>query len=436
VKRTVFKSPADSGAVYILFFFIINTYNIYAQDFSPVTISDDFEPEEVSIAISPADPALMVAGSNLDRVYTSKDSGRTWTNKTLESKYGVYGDPCVVAGGGRRFYYFHLSNYKKGTWIDRIVCQRSEDGGASWNKGSYTGLNGSKNQDKHWVYVLPGKERDTIYVAWTQFDKYESKEPGDSSTILFSASYNNGKTFSKPEILSHYRGDCLDSDNTVEGAVPAVHPDGTVLVAWAGPKGLMVNSSADRGKSFSQREKKICEMPGGWDMKMEGLFRANGLPVLVCDRSNGPHRGRFYVCWGEDRNNNGDPDIWLSFSDDKGTTWSQPSKINRDPGNAPQCMPWICLSKETGRVYCLFYDRRRAGETTETEVWLAWSDDGGKSFSEKPVSASPFVPDPKTFFGDYLNITCSGGLLRPVWMELRGEKLSMQTLLLKEKDLP
>lgn len=432
----VLNSPAARVAFLIIFLFTIKIFKINAQGFSPVKISDQYEPEEVSLAISPLNPALMVAGANVNRVYTSNDSGKTWTDRELKSKWGVYGDPCIVSGGKQRFYYFHLSHYKKGTWIDRIVCQRSDDGGKTWNKGSYTGLNGKKNQDKHWVFILPGEEKDTLYVAWTQFDKYDSRIPGDSSCILFSASYNSGKSFTEPRVLSRFKGDCLDSDGTVEGAVPAVHPDGTLLVAWAGPKGLAFNRSNDKGQSFWKEERIICEMPGGWDISVSGLFRANGLPVLVCDRSKGAYRGRSYVCWAEDRSNNGNPDIWLCYSDNKGETWSQPSKMNRDTGGAPQMMPWICVSEETGRIYTLFYDRRASEGSNKTEVWLAWSDNGGTSFSERRISESFFIPDPKTFFGDYLNITTSRGLIRPIWMEADGEKLSIHTLLLKEKDLP
>jgi hypothetical protein len=436
VKRLVFQSPAGRLAISFLFIFTIKLNCLRAQEFPQILISNEFEPEEVSIAISPQNPAVMVAGSNLDRVYTSNDSGRTWQNNQLISKYGVYGDPCIVAGGANRFYYFHLSNYKKGTWIDRIVCQRSDDGGKTWNKGSYTGLNGVKNQDKHWVFLLPGKKNDTLYVAWTQFDKYNSAAVGDSSAIMFSASYDNGKNFSQPLKISYYKGDCLDGDNTVEGAVPAVHPDGTLLVAWAGPKGLVFNRSNDKGKTFENQERLICAMPGGWDISVKGLFRANGLPVLVCDRSNGPFSGRFYACWAEDRSIENNPDIWICHSDDKGNSWSRPSKINRDNSSAAQFMPWVCVSEETGKVYVIYYDRRESGTTEETAIWMGCSNDGGQNFSERKISRGSFLPDSKVFFGDYLNITCSKGLVRPIWMEANGEKLSIHTLLMNEGDIP
>ena len=137
------------------------------------------------------------------------------------------------------FYYFHLSDFKNGTWIDRIVAQKSSNKGKKWKLDTYMGKNGIKAQDKEWGVV--DKQNGNIYVTWTQFDKYESKLPEDKSLILFSKSINEGKSWSTPTVLSKYAGDCLDNDNTVEGAVPCVGINGEVNVAWAGPKGLVFN---------------------------------------------------------------------------------------------------------------------------------------------------------------------------------------------------
>ncbi|HBE11629.1 MAG TPA: hypothetical protein DCY76_04245 [Flavobacteriales bacterium] len=93
-----------------------------------------YQPCEPSIAVSPANPRHMVAGSILDRVHVSKDGGWTWNTETLTSKYGVYGDPCIVASPKKDFYYLHLSNPDGQAWssealLDRIVIQRSKKAG-------------------------------------------------------------------------------------------------------------------------------------------------------------------------------------------------------------------------------------------------------------------------------------------------------------------
>ena len=66
-----------------------------------------------------------------------------------------------------------------------------------------------------------------------EFDKYESDDPADSSHILFVNSIDGGTTWSTPLRLDEKGGDCRDDDSTVEGAVPAIGPNGEVYVAWA-----------------------------------------------------------------------------------------------------------------------------------------------------------------------------------------------------------
>ena len=113
-----------------------------------------YQPCEPSLAISPVDPDVMVAGSILDNVYTSQDGGKTWTKDVLTSRYGVFGDPCVVASPRGDFYYLHLSDPEGAGWaseslLDRIVCQRSTDGGRSWSKGEAWAFLGRRIRTKN-----------------------------------------------------------------------------------------------------------------------------------------------------------------------------------------------------------------------------------------------------------------------------------------------
>lgn len=93
-------------------------------------------PCEPSIAINYKNPKNMVVGSVLDYVHRSIDGGKNWQTKQLESKYGIWGDPTVVCDSSGNFYYFHLSDPDKTNWkskriLDRIVVQKSINGGAT-----------------------------------------------------------------------------------------------------------------------------------------------------------------------------------------------------------------------------------------------------------------------------------------------------------------
>ena len=158
---------------------------------------EGYQPCEPSIAMDPNNPEVVVAGSILDNVYRSDDGGTTWTKDKLTSPLGVFGDPCVVASNTGDFYFLHLSDPEGMGWrsdalLDRIVCQRSKNGGKTWSRGGGMGLTPPKDQDKEWAAVSPDGSR--IHACWTQFDKYGSQEPGDSTVILCSHSDAKGKS--------------------------------------------------------------------------------------------------------------------------------------------------------------------------------------------------------------------------------------------------
>ncbi|HFE63164.1 MAG TPA: glycosyl hydrolase, partial [Caldithrix sp.] len=162
---------------------------IWAQ-YPNVQVNDpaSTSPEEVTISINPVNPQNLAAGANIDYYYYSFDGGLTWTEGNLTSSFGVWGDPCVHFDGSGNLYYGHLSNPPGGSWLDRIVVQKSLNGGVSWLNGAGIGLNGMKDQDKEWLAsdMTSSPFRDNIYVSWTEFDAYGSTSPLDSSRILFS----------------------------------------------------------------------------------------------------------------------------------------------------------------------------------------------------------------------------------------------------------
>jgi hypothetical protein len=384
-------------------------------------------PEEPSIYMDPTNTDHLIAGANIDMYFYSNDGGWTWESGTLTSTYGVWGDPCVIVDTAGDYYFFHLSDPPGGNWIDRIVCQKSTDNGMTWNQGSYMGLNGTKAQDKHWAVV--DRTNNNIYVTWTQFDDYGSANPSDSSIILFSKSTNGGLSWSTPFRLSEKAGDCLDGDNTTEGAVPAVGPNDEIYVAWACGENIYFDQSYDGGITWLDHDINVTDMPGGWDLTVSGISRCNGMPVMVCDLSQGPNRGTLYVNWADTRNGETDVDIWLSKSTDGGQTWSPPIRVNNDPPGKQQFFTWMAIDQSNGYLYFVFYDRRYY-DNNLTDVYMASSVDGGESFFNFKVSESPFLPWSNIFFGDYNNITAHNNVVRPIWTRLDEGVLSIWTAII------
>ncbi len=390
-----------------------------------VMISDAFSPEEPSITMNIYNPDLLMAGANLNSYYLSEDGGNTWTRGDLiSSQHGVYGDPCLITDNAGNFYFFHLASPPQGNWLDRIVCQRYDISTHSWNDGSAIGLNGDKDQDKEWAVF--DSANNTIYVTWTQFDSYGSSDPGDHSNILFSKSADFGETWSPAIQINEVSGDCIDSDNTVEGAVPAVGPGGEIYVAWAGPLGIVFDRSTDGGQTWLDNDIFVSDQPGGWDYNVPGIYRCNGLPVTCCDLSGSPYRGTIYVNWTDQRNGDDDTDVWIAKSTDGGNTWSSPIRVNDDAPGRQQFFSWMTVDNATGDVYIVFYDRRNYIDN-HTDVYLARSTDGGDTFENIKISETPFNPVSYVFFGDYTNITAYNGIVHPIWTRADLTTLSVWT---------
>jgi len=392
-----------------------------------ILITTDRGPNEPTIVLDPRNPDHMVAACNLESTYYSIDGGLIWDGGVVTSAFGVWGDPVLIADTAGHFYYFHLSDPPGEPWVDRIVCQKSTDNGASWNTGTFMGLNGSKLQDKEWGVV--DRHTNTIYVCWTQFDLYLSTNPLDSTIILFSRSRDNGDSWSAPVRLSKQAGDCLDDDDTVEGAVPAVGPSGEIYVSWAGPAGITFDRSLDGGDTWLDEDIIVGDFPGGWAYSIPGIFRTNGMPVTECDTSGSPYHGTIYINWSDQRNGIDDTDIWLCKSTDGGDTWSEPIRVNNDPPGKQQFFTWMTVDQANGNLYFVFYDRRNYDDT-RTDVYMAVSKDGGETFANFRVSETPFIPNSQIFFGDYTDVAAYDDVIRPIWTRLDYTSRSIWTAII------
>jgi hypothetical protein len=417
---------------FTLFFLVFNIFfsiSILAQ-YTNIRVSNvsSTDPEEVTIAINTQNPNQLAAGANIKYFYYSNDAGLSWTQKTLTSTLGVWGDPVVIYDGLGHLYFAHLSNPISGYWIDRIVVQKSTDNGITWNDGAGVGFNHPKKQDKEWLAVdlQDTPYKNYIYMSWTEFDNYGTSNPADSSRILFSRSTDHGITWANPIKISDVSGNCIDSDNTTEGAVPTVGPNGEIYIAWAGPLGIVMDRSFDGGVTWGN-DIFVTDQPGGWDFSIPGISRCNGMPVTMCDTSFTDTRGNLYVMWSDQRNGTDNTDVFIIKSTDHGSTWGPRIKVNDDITARHQFFAWSSIDQITGFIYVTFYDRRNTTGAA-TDVYVARSIDGGETFDNFKVSQSSFTPTSSVFFGDYTNIASYDRKVYPIWMRMDGVNLSVWTV--------
>lgn len=393
-----------------------------------ITPNDARRPAEVALAINPTNPEHLIATfiqattpgtrpRSSNWAYVSTDGGLTWKGAPAPNpEKRVQGDDVVVFGrDGTAFHAYIAFDGIRVERPDRAVTgvwiRRSEDG-VSWEPAVpiIDHLNTViPFEDKPWVVVdkaAGSPHRSNVYVAWTRFDVYGSKNPADRSAIWFARSRDGGRSFAPATRISDETGDAQDSDGTLEGAMPAVGPKGEVYVVWAGPKGLSFDRSDDGGWTFG-KDRVIGTLAGGWDLPVPGLERHNGMPVTMTDLSNGPNRGSVYVAFVDERN--GDADVFVMASRDGGATWQPPVRVNDDAKGAAQMYAWMAVDPADGSVNLVFHDR--AGLTgTMTGVTIARSVDGGKTFVNHHLPVEPFdCCERSSFFGDYSGIDAIGG---------------------------
>jgi hypothetical protein len=156
-------------------------------------------------------------------------------------------------------------------------------------------------------------------------------------------------------------------------------------------------------------------------------------PACDADRSNGPHRGRLYCSW-LDQNSGGFGDIFLSFSDNQGSTWSAPQAVP-DPLPVDRFNHWLSVDPITGDVNLSFYDTRNdtTGQRFQTDVYFTQSKDGSVTFLSPNVrvtTASSNEHDCNGVFpcpaidlgnqqGDYEGLVSFNGVSHPIWTDSR-----------------
>lgn len=397
----------------------------------PVTAPDARNPCEVAVAMNPTNPDHVLAVSmqsgeagrprQSNYAYVSTDGGRTWKTVACPNPGGrVQADDVLAFGPDGTVYHAYIAF--DGIRVPRpkransgIHVSRSRDG-VVWDTPvpAVDHINTCEPfEDKPGIAAdtTESPHRGNVYVAWTRFDVYGSKDPAHLTHVYVARSRDGGKTFSVPWRISDTPGDCLDSSNTLMGAVPAVGPQGELYVVWAGPRGIVCDRSSDGGWTFGKDV--IVSAHTGWDIPLPGVPRHNGLPSIGVDTSNGPDRGTVYVCWIDKRH--GDPDVFVAASRDGGTTWGMPVRVNDDELNngKDQLFAWMAVDRVDGSVNVVFYDRRDSGDT-RMGLTLARSTDGGKTFPNYRSKQEPFDGD-KRFLGDYLGVDAHGGRVVAVY---------------------
>ena len=149
---------------------------------------------------------------------------------------------------------------------------------------------------------------------------------------------------------------------------------------------------------------------------------------LSWDRTGGAYNNRVYLAYTDETvNENNDMDIRLRYSDNNGTTWSAPVRVNDDVSVFSQFFPRIEVDQTSGAVAVAFYDCRNdllgtdATPNTETQVYGAVSRTGGTSFlpneliSQGTSRSASFANG--NDYGDYNGLAFNSGRYYYIWAD-------------------
>lgn len=413
----------------IINLFVISFFCYTAQAQFKNALIDDAGVYEPSVAISRSNVQNIVASSAPDNIYYSVNGGLSWEKTKLVSSYGTVASITLLADFKGNF--FSLSQVRK-KGKSNIVIKASTDGGKSWNKEALV----SSDSTKYAVNPKAAIDRSgNLFVTWTDFDAYESDQENCVSRILLSRS-STGKKWSPAMELSQIQGNCKNDDQTPAGVMATVMGGGQrAFAAWANQEKIFFDRAFDGGSMWLTNDLPIAEQIGGWRMKIPGVQKANGMPMLLCNNTKKSDlTGALYLVWADQLRGENDTDIWLTRSLNYGDNWSQPGRINDDTPGKHQYFPCMALDSETGYLYVVYYDRRNYIDET-TDVYIAYSTNGGASFKNVKISETSFIADAEVVTGNYIGISAYDGLITPVWTRTEDGKSSVWISTIKHQDL-
>jgi len=368
---------------------------------------------EPSIAIDPTNPDKMVIGwrqfDNINSNFRQAGYGYT-VNQGLSWTFpgsinpGIFrSDPVLDFDTAGNFYYNSL-NSNGGNYTCKVF--KSVDGGAGWDAGV-----NAKGGDKQWMAIdrSGGIGTGNIYSAWNS--NYSSCSPG-----FFTRSVNNGASFQN----------CIEVPGDPYWGTMAVGPDGELYVAGSGYwDGIVVAKSSTAQNpdgTVTWDFSTVVDIDGyltGWEpINPAGIL---GQANISVDCSEGPGRGNVYVLASATRVSNGDPaDVMFSKSTDGGLTWSEPLRINNDPGTSRYQWFGVMSVAPNGRIDIAWLDNRDAPSGSyNSALYYCYSEDQGETWSINKKLSGLFNPHlgwpQQEKMGDYFDMESDNGGSHLAW---------------------
>ncbi|MBX7223603.1 MAG: IPT/TIG domain-containing protein [Blastocatellia bacterium] len=386
------------------------------------------------LAINPTNPNNMIlhtnkgdgdSGSGIVNHFTT-DAGVTW-NVSVIANGGALGSACCDS----QIAFDRFGNCHMVYLTADVLTAVSTDGGATFNPTGNIALNA------RYKPISNGRQLGSV--------DQPSIAVGDNSVwVTFNAGdiiYASGASVTGLGQISAFSTPQSTGGTGNFGHI-AVGPNGQVFVVYQNPSGgqgpatIFGNLDPDGlgPQGFGSQIVITSTNVGGFDFIPAQSSRSIDAEAnLAWDRSNGPFRGRLYMVYTEETaNENNDTDILVRYSNDNGSTWTNPVKVNDDATTNSQFNPGIALDQTTGNVGFGWHDCRLdngvvgLGSTDTTSnnnphYFVTVSSDGCATFEPNlRVSAGCSARGGAANgvdYGDYVGLDFTNGILQPSWAD-------------------
>lgn len=389
-------------------------------------------------------------------IYYTKDFGKTWRKSSFDTQ--PLDPAAVILGGGDPMFVFNADGKAYFSWIHLyslgsfdsvnvgMFWASSTDGGETWQRPAENWIGKARFP---FAALFSGVNLDFFDKQWFACDRTNSQYRGNVYAGIYHVSPSDSRMGIR--VLTPTAGNFTQTTVRVPGnyhfnqfaSMDVDNAGNAHLTFFASLKSdttrnFMFHSiSTDGGKTL-QQPVKIAEVqtfrlsPAQANETMVGVSASRFMPSpqFAIDKSSGATSGNLYATWtadGVSSRVSKDLDIYFSRSTDNGATWSNPITVNDDgkDNGRHQFYSSVAVSSE-GVVVLMWYDRRNETFNAETELFMAYSFDGGKTFTKNiAVSNSPSnfnrigAQNNNFGIGEYHQVLATKGYAIPVWADGR-----------------
>lgn len=355
------------------------------------------------VARNPVDAANVVVANRIDSpafscaLHISFDGGARWGTRSIPTPAGeepkCYA-PDVTFGTDGTMHLLFVTLQGEGNLPNAVWTAASNDGGRTLSE-PHRALGPLAFQ----VNLTADLERaGRLYLTWLQARGTAALGfPETGYPILSSRSDDGGATWSDPAPVSG------PSRARVVAPSPAVGRSGHLYVAYLdlgddrldyegahegqggephpGPWQLVLARSTDAGATWTE-----TVVDAGLAPAQRFVVFIPPVPSVAVD----PGNDRVHVAFHDARL--GDADVWVWTSDDDGSRFGPPKRINdtRRQDGSTQYLANLAVAPG-GRLDAVYYDRRRDRDDAANEVSFQSSYDGGRTFAPRVnLSDRPF----------------------------------------------